>query len=307
MSIELRAFGATGVEVTALGYGSAELAGTPRHRPVADDDAATLLNAVLDSGIALIDTAPDYGPSQDLIGKCISSRRDEYFLASKCGCFANLPPETPQPLPHDYGRANIRLGVEQSLTRMRTDHLDLVQIHLSPSVDVLREEETLEELALLRKEGKTRFIGMSGTLPELPRHIEMGFFDAFQIPYSALQREHEDLITQAAETGAGVIVRSGVAKGAPVSRGNEWNRSSAAARERWEKRGLSELLEGSMDPMEFLLRFALTTPGAHSVVVGTSRPEHLQANVRAAEKGPLSPALYKAAIEVLSSDDQQKF
>ena len=71
----------------------------------------------------------------------------------------------------------------------------------------------MEELNALRREGKIRFLGMSGTLPHLPDHIAMGVFDAFQIPYSLLEREHEQLITDAANAGSGTIIRGGVARG----------------------------------------------------------------------------------------------
>ena len=117
-----------------------------------------------------------------------------------------------------YTPENIRAGVEQSLRRMRTDHLDLVQFHRSPSRDTLEENGALEALAELRDEGKIRFIGMSGTLPNLVEQIDMGVFDAFQIPYSALEREHEDAIRDAAVAGSGTIIRGGVARGAPSRR-----------------------------------------------------------------------------------------
>ena len=86
---------------------------------------------------------------------------------------------------------------------MRTDHLDLVQFHISPSRDTLEENGAVDALIELRDEGKTRFIGMSGTLPNLVDHIDMGVFDAFQIPYSALERDHEDAIHDAAVAGLG--------------------------------------------------------------------------------------------------------
>jgi aryl-alcohol dehydrogenase-like predicted oxidoreductase len=76
--------------------------------------------------------------------------------------------------PHDYRAANVRAGVEQSLRLLRTDHLDLLQVHLSPSRSELEAGGTAEELQALRDAGKVRFIGMSGTLPHLPDHIAMG-------------------------------------------------------------------------------------------------------------------------------------
>ena len=91
MAIVTRTLGGTGAEVTILGYGAMELRGRPCGPEIADQDAGLLLNAVLDGGINLIDTSPDYGRSEELIGTCIGHRRDEFFLASKCGCPLVVP------------------------------------------------------------------------------------------------------------------------------------------------------------------------------------------------------------------------
>src|SRR5579871_2132805 len=121
MAIITRALGRTGADVTILGYGAMELRGLPRGPEIADEDAGRLLNSVLDGGINLIDTSPDYGRSEELIGTYIAHRRDEYFLASKCGCVPGAAMGTD----HIHTAENIRAGVEQSLRRMNTDHLDL--------------------------------------------------------------------------------------------------------------------------------------------------------------------------------------
>src|SRR6266705_4682022 len=136
MAIMTRPLGRTQADVTILGYGAMELRGLPRGPEIADEDAGRLLNAVLDGGISLIDTSPDYGRSEELIGRYLGHRRGEYFLASKCGCLPGPPPPgTRPPFPHDYSAANVRAGIEQSLRRLGTDHLDLVQVHMSPSRD----------------------------------------------------------------------------------------------------------------------------------------------------------------------------
>ena len=121
--------GRTGLEVTTLGYGAMEMrgGGAPGAFEVSDEDADRVLNAVLDAGINFIDTSPDYGRSEDLIGASIAHRRAEYVLASKCGCV----PGAGMGAEHVHTAENIRAGVEQSLRRMRTDHLDLVQFHRS--------------------------------------------------------------------------------------------------------------------------------------------------------------------------------
>jgi aryl-alcohol dehydrogenase-like predicted oxidoreductase len=298
MALATRTLGKTGVDVTVLGYGAMELRGSPHGPDIADRDAGDLLNTVLDSGVTFIDTSIDYGKSEELIGRYISHRRGEYFLATKCGCpLGQFPPETPRPLPHDFSPANLRAGLEQSLTRLRTDHVDLVQIHASPSRTQLESDGTVECLKELQAEGKIGFIGMSGTLPHLADHLAMGVFDAFQIPYSALQREHEDLIAQAAHAGAGTVIRGGVARGAPADEKGwqgPFGMSAGAAQERWDEAGLDDLLDG-MDRMTFVLRFTLSLPDLHTTIVGTSRAEHFAANLAAAEQGPLPDDVYQEA------------
>ena len=280
--IPTRKLGKTGFEATVLGFGAMELRGGNRGPAVSDAEAEKVLNAVLDSGINFIDTSIDYGRSEELIGKYISGRRNEYFLASKCGCVAGG-----QQGEHVHTAANIRKGVENSLRLLKTDHLDLVQFHRSLTKDEFERDGALQEAMKLKAEGKVRFIGVSGTLPNLVEQIEMGVFDAFQIPYSALQREHEDAIARAAATGHGTIIRGGVARGAPT----DWNRvyymvPAETMKDRWEVAKLDELLDG-MTRMEFMLRFTLSHPGLSTTIVGTKNPDHLRDNIEAAKRGPL--------------------
>jgi aryl-alcohol dehydrogenase-like predicted oxidoreductase len=298
MTIARRRLGRTGADVTILGYGAMELRGVPRGPAVADEDAGRILNAVLDGGINLIDTSVDYGRSEELIGRYIGHRRDEYFLASKCGCLLDPPADSPPPYPHDYRPENVRADVEQSLRRLGTDRLDLVQVHMSPSRAQLEADQTVPTLQDLQQEGKVRFIGMSGILPHLPDHIAMGVFDVFQIPYSGLQREHEGLISAAARAGAGTLIRGGAARGAPAADKN-WRRGPIGLAEgegqrRWESARLGDLLDG-MTPMEFTLRFTLSHPDLSSTIVGTASPEHLAGNLAVAQQGPLPDDVYAEA------------
>lgn len=288
---DIRILGRTGLPVTALGFGAMELRGEPRGRPVTREQADRILNAVLDAGINYIDTSIDYGVSEELIGECIAHRRQEYYLASKCGCLVGAPPSAERSRqPHVFTRENIVAGVNQSLRRMKTDYLDLVQLHASPSKQELEQNDVVETLRMLQREGKVRHIGMSGTLPHLRDHIAMGVFDVFQIPYSVLEPEHDDLITAANAAGAGVVIRGGIAKGegAPgKAAGDRWLL--------WQKAGLDELLDEGVTPQEFILRCTLSHPGMHTTIVGTLNLEHLQQNVEAYRKGPLPPDVYAEA------------
>ena len=304
MAIMTRTLGATGADVTILSYGAMELRGRPRGPEIADEDAGRLLNAVLDGGINLIDTSPDYGRSEELIGTYIGHRRDEYFLASKCGCPLALPADAVPPYPHDFGPSNVRADVEQSLRRLHTDYLDLVQVHMSPSKATLEENHTVGTLKDLQAEGKVRFIGMSGILPNLPDHVAMDVFDVFQIPYSAVQRDHEELIAEAAGAGAGTLIRGGAARGA-ASEDKNWQtrplgQDPGVGQQNWEASGVADLLsEAGLSNMEFVLRFTLSHPGLSTTIVGTSNPAHLASNIAIAERGPLPADLYQEARQRL--------
>ncbi len=290
-----RTLGRTDFQVTTLGYGAMELRGAPSGPEVSDEAAEKVLNTVLDAGINFIDTSIDYGRSEDLIGRFIAHRRAEYFLASKCGCV----PEAPMGAEHIHTAENIRAGVERSLRRMKTEYLDLVQFHRSLTRSEFEEHGALEAALALKKAGKVRFIGVSGTLPNLVDQIEMGVFDAFQIPYSALQREHEEVISQAAAAGSGIIIRGGVARGAPT----DWQRRyymlpGATMRERWEQARLDDLLNG-MSRLEFTLRFTLSNPDLDTTIVGTRDAGHLRDNIAAALKGPLPEDILREAKQRL--------
>jgi aryl-alcohol dehydrogenase-like predicted oxidoreductase len=291
-----RTLGRTGLEVTALGYGAMELRGAPRGREITPDQAESVLNAVLDSGITFVDTSIDYGQSEALIGRFIAGRRPDYILASKCGCLVGAPPAPAgERNPHLFTRENIIAGVNQSLARMKTDYLDVLQFHASPSKETLEEHDALQTVLDLKREGKVRFIGMSSTLPDIEEHIEMGVFDVFQIPYSALQREHEEVISRAARAGAGIVIRGGVARGGPAE-----DKQRDDALKLWDRAGLNDLLDG-MTRMEFMLRFTLSHPDLHTTIVGTINPRHLQVNLDAARKGPLPPDVYAEAKRRLSA------
>ena len=117
----------------------------------------------------------------------------------------------------------------------------------------------------------------------------MGVFDVFQIPYSAVEREHEAAIATASQKDAGIVIRGGAAKGAPTEGkqvGLQW--------ERWRRAHLDDLLDG-MTPMEFILRFTFSNPDLDTTIVGTINPAHLQTNLDILDQGPLPPDLYEEA------------
>jgi aryl-alcohol dehydrogenase-like predicted oxidoreductase len=147
----------------------------------------------------------------------------------------------------------------------------------------------------LKEEDKLRFIGVSGILPNLIEQVDAGVFDVFQIPYSALQREHEHIIAKASAAGAGIIIRGGVARGTPT----DWNKryymlTGDELSGRWDKARLDELLDG-MSRIEFMIRFAIAEPALDTTIIGTKNLDHLRDNVAAAQKGPLPANLVAEA------------
>lgn len=289
--------GRTGLEVTKLGYGAMEVRGTRiwGGRPVEDSEAESILNAVVDSGITFIDTANDYGKSEEYIGRYLSHRRSEFVLATKCGCTVVPKDEKTDDTPHVWTRENLFRGLNESLERMKTDYVDVMQLH-NPSVEQCEEGDLVAALQEMKELGKVRWIGISSTHPHLETYIGWGVFDVFQIPYSGLEREHETLIQTAADAGAGVIVRGGVARGEPGAGLGNQDRWGV-----WEKAKLDELLEDGETRTGFLLRFTNTHPGMSTNIVGTKNHEHLRLNVEAAARGPLSPESYQEAKKRLDA------
>jgi len=254
-------------------------------REVGDAQAEAVLNAVLDGGINFIDTSPDYGLAEQRIGQFISGRRKEYFLATKCGCDpreVNGQWETP----HTWTRDRLMRNIDESLRAMKTDHVDILQLH-NPRGDEVDMDLLAATLKDIQAKGLTRFIGVSHTNPFLDKLILMGVFDTFQIPYSCLEAEHFEALSKAAASGAGVIVRGGIAKGGPDS--------DVAIRKRkdlWAAAKLAQVAGGA-SPAELILRHTLSHPACHTTIVGTLNVAHLKDNIAAAEKGPLPKDLYE--------------
>ncbi len=275
-SLPTAVLGRTGLKVTRLGYGSGH------RKPMDNNQRNNILNAVLDSGINLIDTAISYGNSEELIAKFIGHRRSEYYIATKG---------------HTWNRKGITESLHDSLRRLGTEYVDILQLH-GPSVIECENGELVQALNEMRKQGKVRWIGISTNLPHIRTFIDWNVFDIFQIPYSALERNHENLISKAANAGAGILIRGGVALGEPgIGTGNtdQWAN--------FEKAGLDELLEPEETRTAWMVRFTLSHPDTHTNIVGTTNTEHLNENVASIMKGPLSQDVYKEACQRLDSID----
>lgn len=282
-----KSLGRTGLEVTQLGYGSMGLRG-PRTwgvRVIGEEDADRILNSVLDAGINFIDTSPDYGISEQRIGQYLSSRRGEFYLATKCGCVYTQRDDHLE-IDHVWKKDVVQRNLEESLRRLRTDTIDLLQFH-GGDADTLQRAGLIDQLMQFREQGMIRFVGASSSLPNLPALIELGVFDTFQIPYSCLSPEHDQWITRAAASGAGIIIRGGIAHGGPDA---EIQRP--AVNDVWRRANLDEVLPAGMTRAELILRYTLSHPHCHTTIVGTCSAEHLAENLAAVDRGPLSQSLY---------------
>jgi aryl-alcohol dehydrogenase-like predicted oxidoreductase len=258
-----------------------------------EEHAGVVLNAVLDGGINFVDTAPRYGRSEEFIGRFISHRRDEFFLATKMG-----NPQQKQEDRSDWERANLLRSIDRSLELLKTDRVDILQLH-NPTPEDQARYDCIGTLKEIQAAGKTRFIGISTTLPEIEEFLALGVFDTFQIPYSALSAEHEEMISKVAQAGAGTIIRGGVGEGVPAG-GQSTRQRYELLKGRWDQLNLEEIA-GDMSTSELTLRYTFSHPDVHSVIVGTQNPEHLRANLLTAELGGLEDALAQKVKEQLRS------
>lgn len=254
-------------------------------RCVSEEQAERVLHAVLDSGINFIDTSPDYGIAEQRIGRYLASRRGEFKLATKCGCYP-VQHEDHLEVLHTWTADTVKRNIEESLARLQTDFIDLLQFH-GGQHDELQHAGLIDLLQDYRQQGILGSLGISTKLPAASDHVSSGVFDVIQLPYSCLASEHAEVIDQAAASGMGVIVRGGIAQGGPQA---EIQREQLNAV--WSRADLDEVLPSGMLPAEMILRYTLTNPSCTTTIVGTANLKHLQQNVAAAASGPLPLELF---------------
>ena len=302
--LEKSSLGRSNLNVTRLSYGAMELRGAPNGPNIDEKQAGILLNQILDLGINFIDTSIDYGSSESLIGKYISDRRSEFYLASKCAC--SVLPEAIAEARHVYTKANIIAGVEQSLIRMKTDYLDVIQFHGTGNVpntrELLEKHDAVGTLQELQKQGKVRFIGASSILPHIRDLIEWDVFDALQLPYSPLVSEHGPVINEAANAEIGTIIRGGISQGEPTEYiEGQTNKIAFDSWNKFTEANLDELRSQGESRTSFLLRLTLSNPNISTIIVGTKNINHLKENVKAAFNGNLSSDVYEEANQRLKN------
>ena len=275
--MERRQFGKTDMEVSVLGFGGSEIG----FREVAPATVEKLLNSALDAGLNVIDTAECYAGSEELIGQAVSHRRDDYHLFTKCGHPVTMGEE-------DWSPASLLTTIERSLTRLKTDHLDLVQLH-SCDEDVLRKGDAIAALQTAREKGYTRYIGYSGDGAAAVFAINCGAFDSLQTSLSIADQEPIELtLPLAKEKEMGVIIKRPIANAAWIHDSLPENDYIHTYWHRLQKLDYEFLTRDAGSAFGTALRFTLGAPGVCTAIVGTTRPKRYADNAALIEAGPLS-------------------
>ena len=276
--MEKRKFGKTDMEFSVLGFGGAEIGYNPNQTQADVDD---LLNSALDAGLNVIDTAAAYKVSEELIGKAVSTRRGDYYLLTKCGALDAFTR-------FDWSKKGILETIETSLRNLKTDHLDIAQLHSCDS-EILRQGDCIEGLQRAQEKGYTRYIGYSGDNEDAKTAIELGVFDAFQTSVSiADQSPIAGNIPLAAEKGLGIIAKRPIANA--VWRHSELPKDSYH-HEYWnriQKLKFDFLRKSLEEATAMALRFTLSIDGIDTMIVGTTRPQRWQENAKYVAEGNLS-------------------
>lgn len=286
--MEQRNFGNTGLRVSALGFGAGHIGGAD----ISEKDAEILLNKIIDAGITLIDTARAYALSEERIGKYLCTRRQEFVLSTKVGY--GIPGYK------DWTFDCVRVGIDEALRLLRTDHIDIVHLHSCP-IGTLEWGDPLRALEQAVVDGKVRVAAYSGENDALVWAVDSGRFGSAEHSLNICdQRVLENTLPRAQSKGLGIIAKRPVANApwrfaeCPVSH---------YAEEYWWRWKTMDVDPRGKDWQEIALRFAAYTPGVHSCIVGTTNLEHLIENVAIIAKGPLPPDLYNEIRAAFKAND----
>ena len=275
--MEKRRLGNTDMDISVLGFGGSEIG----YERASSATVKKLLNQALDAGLNVIDTAECYVTSEELIGAAVGARRGDFYLFTKCGHERGWA----QP---DWRPESLLRSIERSLKRLKTDYVDLVQLHSCSEVE-LGEGGVIDALKRARERGHTRYIGYSGDSAAALYAVECGDFDTLQISVSVADQEAlERILPLALARSMGVIAKRPLANVA-------WHNGNRPpddfyGRVYWER--LQKVKYPFLDKdlkatVATALRFTLSVPGVHTAIVGTAKPERFMENAAALEEGPL--------------------
>ncbi len=267
-----------------LGFGGAEIGYNSQQTQA---EVNYLLNSALDAGLNVIDTAAAYKTSEVLIGNAVSSRRNDFYLLTKCGALDAFTR-------FDWSKKGILETIETSLRNLKTDHLDIAQLH-SCSAEILKQGDCIEGLQRAQEKGYTRYIGYSGDNEDAKYALEMDVFDSFQTSVSiADQAPIDGNIKLAKEKNVGVIAKRPIANA--VWRHKE-KPAEAYHHEYWERiqKLKFDFLNKSLEEATAMaLRFTMTIEGIDTMIVGTTKPQRWQENAKYVAEGNLSNEEYEA-------------
>jgi aryl-alcohol dehydrogenase-like predicted oxidoreductase len=288
-----RFLGTGGPEVSVVGLGTNNFGGRIDYQ-----QSLAVIDAALEAGVTLFDTADIYGQgaSEEFIGRALEGRRDRVLIATKFGKPMDERPEERRGNP-DY----VRAAVEASLRRLRTDVIDVYQMHEPDPVTPI--EETLGALNDLVHDGKVRWIGSSNfsaeqieAAEEVSRGAGFHRFVSAQNHYSLVEREVEDDVLPACESlGIGFLpyfpLASGLLTG-KYRRGEEATEGRLAGRqipeERWDRAEALQRYaeERSASLLDVAVGGLLAMPAVTCVIAGATKPEQVRANVAAGDWEP---------------------
>jgi aryl-alcohol dehydrogenase-like predicted oxidoreductase len=280
--MEKRRLGRTDMDVSVLGFGGAEIG----FQNVESTEVKRLLESALDAGLNVIDTAECYRNSEELIGQTVAHRRKDFYLFTKCGHPKGVESSA------NWSPDSILESIERSLARLKTDHLDLVQLH-SCSEAELRKGDAIAALQTARQRGYSRYIGYSGDSHAAHYAVTCGAFDTLQTSINIADQEAIDLTLPAArERQMGVIAKRPIANAAwrhghkPIDSYHHeyWNRLHKLQFPFLEYIDHDNLAH----TVSIALRFTLSVPGVHTAIVGTTKPERWSENAALLGEGALS-------------------
>ena len=296
--MKTRILGQTGLTVSQVGFGGLFVASFAA-------ELATAKQAVrraLEIGINYIDTAPGYGNSEDVLGQALAGVKQPVVLSTKLG--GRPTPFKPQ------DKACLRASVEESLRLLGRECIDILMIHEPDRpgqydwwTDIVKVEgPVLELIAELKAEGKIRFAGLGGTTTTEMAHLcRSGKFDVVLTAYnySLLYREAAlEVIPAAKAAGMGIIVGSPLQQGALARRYDQELNSPGAVWVSKMRREQFQLLYAYCDEIglalpELGIRFVLSHPDIHCVLMGAKSAAEVEQNAAAASAGPLPADILK--------------
>jgi len=280
--MQRRGFGKTGLEVSMLGFGGAPVGFLETEQI----EVAELLNKLLDQGVNLIDTAAGYDGSEEMIGKTIGHRRDEYILVSKCGRAMDGVAGVA------WSAECVENTLDRALRRLRTDYLDVMLLH-SCELEVLLQGEAVGALVRARDAGKIRFLGYAGDNEAAAYAAGLDDVAVIETSISICDQSNiENVLTPCQKNNVGTIAKRSIANAAwkdiSEQRGMYVNYAVTYGQRLAAMAITPEDLGHSVDAWpEIALRFTLSQPGLSCAIVGTTKASHVATNLAAAAKGPL--------------------